>query len=26
LDVRLCTDGLWYCGACREACGYTIGS
>jgi hypothetical protein len=26
LDVRLCTDGLWYCGACREACGYTVGS
>ncbi len=20
LDVRLCTDGLMYCGACRSAC------
>jgi hypothetical protein len=22
LDVRLCTDGLMYCQACREACEY----
>jgi len=22
LDVRLCDDGLYYCNACREACGY----
>ena len=22
LGVRLCTDGLFYCGACREACDY----
>ena len=22
LDVRLCTDGLMYCEACREACEY----
>jgi hypothetical protein len=24
LDVRLCEDGLWYCGACREACDYKV--
>ena len=22
LDVRLCTDGLMYCEACRSACEY----
>jgi len=22
MDVRICTDGLMYCPACREACGY----
>ena len=22
LDIRLCTDGLLYCEACRTACGY----
>ena len=22
LDIRLCTDGLMYCAACREACDY----
>ena len=22
LDMRLCTDGLYYCGACRSACDY----
>jgi hypothetical protein len=22
LDVRLCTDGLMYCEACRRACDY----
>jgi hypothetical protein len=22
LDVRLCTDGLMYCEACRTACDY----
>jgi hypothetical protein len=25
LDVRLCYDGLYYCGACREACDYKPG-
>jgi hypothetical protein len=24
LDVRLCTDGLYYCEPCREACEYKI--
>ncbi len=24
LDVRLCMDGRYYCGACREACDYKI--
>ncbi len=24
LDVRLCEDGLFYCGACREACDYKV--
>jgi hypothetical protein len=22
IDARLCEDGLFYCSACREACGY----
>ena len=22
LDIRLCEDGLFYCPACREACGH----
>ncbi len=24
LDVRLCTDGLMYCEACRSACEYKL--
>jgi hypothetical protein len=24
LDVRLCTDGLFYCEACRNACDYKL--
>jgi hypothetical protein len=24
MDVRLCEDGLFYCTACREACGYKM--
>ncbi len=24
IDVRLCTDGLMYCQACREACEYKV--
>lgn len=24
LDIRLCTDGLYYCQACREACDYKV--
>ncbi len=24
LDVRLCTDGLMYCEACRTACDYKV--
>lgn len=24
LDVRLWEDGLYYCGACREACDYKV--
>ncbi|MGB9071708.1 MAG: hypothetical protein WCC22_03490 [Terriglobales bacterium] len=24
LDVRLCTDGLMYCEACRFACDYKV--
>lgn len=24
LDVRLWEDGLYYCGACREACDYRV--
>jgi hypothetical protein len=24
LDVRLCTDGLFYCEACRTACDYKV--
>jgi hypothetical protein len=24
LDVRLCTDGLYYCEPCREACEYRV--
>jgi hypothetical protein len=22
IEVRLCTDGLYYCEACRQACDY----
>ena len=22
IEIRLCTDGLYYCEACRTACGY----
>ena len=22
--VRLCEDGCYYCGDCREICGYTV--
>jgi hypothetical protein len=22
LDIRLCLDGRYYCGSCREACDY----
>jgi hypothetical protein len=22
-DVRLCVDGCYYCGVCREVCDYT---
>jgi hypothetical protein len=22
LDIRLCTDGLFYCDPCRQACSY----
>jgi len=25
VNVRLCTDGLYYCQACREACDYKPG-
>jgi hypothetical protein len=24
LDIRLCTDGLYYCEACRTACDYVL--
>jgi hypothetical protein len=24
LDIRLCTDGLYYCQPCREACEYKV--
>jgi len=24
IDVRICTDGLMYCPACREACDYKV--
>ncbi|HEY1800530.1 MAG TPA: hypothetical protein VGG46_06295 [Terriglobales bacterium] len=24
IDTRLCTDGLYYCQACREACDYEV--
>jgi hypothetical protein len=24
LDIRLCTDGLLYCEACRTACDYKL--
>jgi len=24
LDVRLCTDGRYYCQVCREACEYQV--
>jgi hypothetical protein len=24
VDVRLCTDGLMYCEACRTACDYKV--
>ena len=24
LDVHLCTDGLFYCEACRSACDYKL--
>jgi sulfur transfer complex TusBCD TusB component (DsrH family) len=24
MDIRLCTDGLYYCLACREACEYKV--
>ena len=23
-NVRLCDDGCYYCGDCREICGYTV--
>ena len=24
VEIRLCTDGLYYCKPCREACGYEL--
>jgi len=24
IDIRLCTDGLYYCLPCREACEYKV--
>jgi hypothetical protein len=24
VDIRLCTDGLYYCPPCRQACGYRV--
>jgi len=24
IDIRLCTDGLYYCEPCREACDYKV--
>jgi len=23
-DIRLCSDGLYYCAPCRQACGYKV--
>ena len=24
VDIRLCSDGLYYCPPCRQACGYKV--
>jgi len=24
IDIRLCSDGLYYCAPCRQACGYKV--
>lgn len=24
MNVRLCEDGCFYCGDCREVCGYSV--